>query len=74
MRDLQITPREDASTRAAETALGAHHVPAESHGLSLVALGRDGDEGLGLEAGGHAARLRHELSLSAGARKFRVVV
>lgn len=60
---------QDAETCAAETALGAHHVEPEPHGLPSLAVGRAGDEGLGLKAGGHAAGLDHESGLFAGAGK-----
>lgn len=60
---------QDAETRAAETALGAHHVESEPHGLPSLAVGRAGDERLGLEAGWHAAGPGHEYCLFAGAGK-----
>lgn len=60
---------QDAKTRAAETALGAHYVESKPHGLPSLAVGRAGDERLGLEAGGHAAGLGHESCLFAGAGK-----
>lgn len=62
---------QDAETRAAETALGAHHVESEPDGFPSLAVGRAGDERLGLEAGGHAAGLGHESCLFAGAGKRR---
>lgn len=66
--------RQNAQARATQAALGAHYGDAESHGLSAVALGGAGDEGLGLEAGGHATRPGVEFRLSFGSSELCTIV